>query len=119
MATGSFPAAPDTVNVSPTRIRLRHAYTQAALRPNLTGMASLLACVPQEELVRRAKLLDEAALSSIFDAYYPRVYNNSLLQLRDAQAAEDLASDVILRVLESITRYHPRGVPSYLPGYSG
>src|SRR3989442_9779514 len=24
MATGSFPAAPDTVNVSPTRIRLRH-----------------------------------------------------------------------------------------------
>ena len=79
----------------------------------MTGMASLLACVPEEELVRRAKMLDEAALSSIFDAYYPRVYNYSLIQLRDAQAAEDLASDVILRVLESITRYHPRGVPLF------
>jgi hypothetical protein len=47
-------------------------------------MASLLVCVPQEELVRRAKMLDEAALSSIFDPYYPRVYNCGLLQLRDA-----------------------------------
>ena len=74
-------------------------------------MASLLACVPEEELIRRAKMLDEVALSSIFDAYYPRVYNYGLLQLRDAQGADDLASDVMLRVLESITRYHPRGVP--------
>jgi len=42
-------------------------------------------------------MLDEAALSSIFDAYYPRVYNyDGLLQLRDAQGAQDLASDVML-----------------------
>ena len=58
----------------------------------------------EEELVRRAKTLDEAALSSIFDTYYPRVYNYGFLELRDAQGAEDLASDVMLRVLESIPR---------------
>ncbi len=60
-------------------------------------MATLLACIPEEDLVRRANMLDEAALSSIFDAYYPRVYNyDGLLQLRDAQGAQDLASDVML-----------------------
>jgi RNA polymerase sigma-70 factor, ECF subfamily len=77
----------------------------------LTGTASLVASDREEELVRRAKTLDDAALSCIFDTYYPRVYNYGLLQLRDAQGAEDLASDVMLRVLESISRYHQRGAP--------
>ena len=63
------------------------------------------------ELVRRAQAYEEDALSALFDIYYPKVYNYGLLQLRDAQTAEDLASDVMLRVLESITRYQPRGVP--------
>jgi len=80
-------------------------------RDEVDETASLLTSDREEELVTRAKTLDEAALSSIFDAYYPRVYNYGLLQLRDAQGAEDLASDVMLRVLESISRYHPRGAP--------
>jgi RNA polymerase sigma-70 factor (ECF subfamily) len=63
------------------------------------------------ELVRRAQAYEEDALSAVFDIYYPKIYNYGLLQLRDAQAAEDLASDVMLRVLESIERYQPRGVP--------
>ena len=63
------------------------------------------------ELVRRAQAYEEDALSSVFDVYYPKVYNYGLMQLRDVQSAEDLASDVMLRVLESISRYEPRGVP--------
>lgn len=63
------------------------------------------------ELVRQAQAYEEDALSALFDIYYPKLYNYGLLQLRDAQAAEDLASDVMLRVLESIPRYQPRGVP--------
>jgi RNA polymerase sigma-70 factor (ECF subfamily) len=39
------------------------------------------------------------------------VYNYGLIQLREVPAAEDLASDVMLRVLESISRYQSRGVP--------
>lgn len=65
----------------------------------------------EEELVRRAQALDDEALSLIFDSFYPRVYNYGLIQLREVHAAEDLASDVMLRVLESIPRYLPRGVP--------
>lgn len=63
------------------------------------------------DLVRQAQAYEEDALSALFDIYYPKLYNYGLLQLRDAQAAEDLASDVMLRVLESIPRYQPRGVP--------
>jgi RNA polymerase sigma-70 factor (ECF subfamily) len=63
------------------------------------------------DLVTRAQAYDEAALSGLFDIYYPKVYSYGLLQLRDVQGAEDLASDVMLRVLESISRYQSRGVP--------
>ena len=63
------------------------------------------------DVVKRAQAYDEQALSRLFDLYYPKVYNYGLIQLRDVQAAEDLASDVMLRVLESIPRYQSRGVP--------
>jgi RNA polymerase sigma-70 factor (ECF subfamily) len=65
----------------------------------------------EDALVRRARALDEVALSSLFDTYYPKIYNYGLIQLQEAHAAEDLASDVMLKVLESIPRYRSRGVP--------
>jgi RNA polymerase sigma-70 factor (ECF subfamily) len=63
------------------------------------------------ELVQRAQTLDEAALASLYSAYYPRVYNYAFLQLGDIQAAEDLASEVMLKLLESIKKYRFRGTP--------
>lgn len=62
-------------------------------------------------LVERARALDEAALCSLFDTYYPKIYHYGLIQLQEAHAAEDLASDVILKVLESIPKYRSRGIP--------
>jgi RNA polymerase sigma-70 factor (ECF subfamily) len=84
---------------------------QAGARPPLISRLNPRQPSGEGELIGRAKTLDEAALSSIFDTYYPRVYNYGLIQLREIQAAEDLASDVMLRVLQSIPRYNPRGVP--------
>lgn len=63
------------------------------------------------ELVQRAQLLDEAALSELYSAYYPRIYNYAFLQLGDVQTAEDLASEVMLKVLESIKKYQYKGTP--------
>jgi RNA polymerase sigma-70 factor, ECF subfamily len=63
------------------------------------------------ELIRRAQAYDQDALSTVFHTYYPKIFNYGLVQLRDAQSAEDLASDVMLRVLESLPRYQRRGVP--------
>jgi RNA polymerase sigma-70 factor (ECF subfamily) len=63
------------------------------------------------DLIRRAQAYEEDALSAVFNIYYPKVYNYGLVQLHDVQSAEDLASDVMLRVLESLPRYQRRGVP--------
>ena len=80
-------------------------------RPPVPPKVHSLDLRAEEDLVTQAKKLDEAALSSIFDTYSPRVYNYGLIQLREVQAAEDLASDVMLRVLQSIPRYNVRGAP--------
>ena len=65
----------------------------------------------ERELVLRAKEMDEAALAALFKSYYPRVYAYGLVQLRDVQAAEDFASDVILRMMDGIGRYEFRDRP--------
>lgn len=63
------------------------------------------------ELVQHAQALEEGALADLYSTYYPRVYNYAFLQLGDIQAAEDLASEVMLKVLESIRKYRFRGTP--------
>lgn len=65
----------------------------------------------ERDLVRLAQTFDEEALSALFNIYYPRMYTYGLAQLRDVQAAEDFASDVILRVLDGIKRYRVREQP--------
>ncbi len=74
-------------------------------------MLGTVAANSDEHLVQGAQALDEAALCSLFDTYYPKIYNYGLIQLQEAHAAEDLASDVMLKVLESIPKYRSRGVP--------
>jgi RNA polymerase sigma-70 factor (ECF subfamily) len=59
----------------------------------------------ERDLVLRAQAFDETALSVLFASYYPRMYTYGLAQLRNVDAAEDFASDVILRVLDGIRRY--------------
>jgi len=74
-------------------------------------MLGTVAANSDELLVQGAQALDEAALCSLFDTYYPKVYNYGLIQLQETHAAEDLASDVMLKVLESIPKYRSRGIP--------
>ena len=63
------------------------------------------------QLVQRAQALEESALASLYSTYYPRIYNYAFLHLGDVQAAEDLASEVMLKLLESIQKYQFRGMP--------
>jgi len=65
----------------------------------------------EEELIRRAQEFDQEALSWLYELFYPKLYNYAYLQLGDVQQAEDLASEVLLRVLESLKGYRFRGVP--------
>ena len=62
-------------------------------------------------LVRRAQDHDEAALEALYQTYYPKIYNYAFLQMGDVQAAEDLASDVMLKMIESLHTYRLKGLP--------
>jgi len=63
------------------------------------------------DLVQRAQELDVSALTWLYQTYYPKVYNYAFLHLGDVATAEDLASDVMLKVLESLKDYRFRGIP--------
>jgi len=65
----------------------------------------------EREMIQRAQRLDKRALAWLYECYYPRVYSYVLLQLGDAQQAEDIASETMLKVLEALPRYRFRGVP--------
>ena len=65
----------------------------------------------EEELIRRAQEFDQEALDYLYQLFYPKLYNYAYLQLGDVHQAEDLASEVLLRVLESLKGYRFRGVP--------
>lgn len=67
--------------------------------------------IQEWDLIQRAQRFDQSALTSLYQVYYPRVYNYAFLQLGDVQAAEDLASDVMLKLLESLKNYKFKGVP--------
>ena len=63
------------------------------------------------ELVRRAQSYDEDAVRALYETYHSKIYNYAFLQLGDVQTAEDLASDVMLKMIESIQSYKFRGLP--------
>jgi len=63
------------------------------------------------DLVKRAQEFDEEAIEALYQTYYPKIYNYAFLQMGDVQASEDLASDVMLKMIESINKYHFRGLP--------
>ncbi len=69
------------------------------------------AVLAEWELIRRAKEYDEAALKKLYEIYYPKIYSYSFLQLGDVHAAEDLTSDVMLKMIESLGSYRFKGLP--------
>lgn len=69
------------------------------------------ALLQEWELIRRAQALEEEALAALYQTYYPKVYSYAFLHLGDVHAAEDLASEVMLKVLESLRSYRFKGLP--------
>jgi RNA polymerase sigma-70 factor (ECF subfamily) len=63
------------------------------------------------ELVRRAQSFDNDAVRQLYEKYFPKIYNYAFMQMGDVHAAEDLASDVMLKMIESINKYSFRGLP--------
>jgi RNA polymerase sigma-70 factor (ECF subfamily) len=64
-----------------------------------------------EALVERAQAGDRAALGAIYDRLAGRVYRFALFRVRSRADAEDLMQRTFLKMIESLPRYQPRGIP--------
>ncbi len=50
--------------------------------------------------------LDSQVIGAVYDKYFPEVYRYVRYRLNDEQVAEDIASDVFVRMLEAIQNNH-------------
>ncbi|HEY8921116.1 MAG TPA: sigma-70 family RNA polymerase sigma factor [Candidatus Limnocylindria bacterium] len=64
-----------------------------------------------EALVERARAGDQAAIGAIYDRLAGRVYRFALFRVGSRADAEDLMQRIFLKMIESLPRYQPRGVP--------
>jgi RNA polymerase sigma-70 factor (ECF subfamily) len=65
----------------------------------------------ERELIKRAKECDSSAFARLYECYYQDIYNYIYFRLPDASRAEDLTSEVFIKVLESIDSFTFRGFP--------
>lgn len=56
----------------------------------------------EKKLLERARSYDQDALGEIYDEYAPLIYNYLYRRVGDVQLAEDLTSEVFMRVLQAI-----------------
>lgn len=64
-----------------------------------------------EALVKRAQAGDQAAIGAIYDRLAGRVYRFALFRVGNRADAEDLMQRTFLKMIESLPRYQPRGIP--------
>jgi RNA polymerase sigma-70 factor (ECF subfamily) len=65
---------------------------------------------PERDLVDRARQGDREALGAIYDLYLTRIYRYVLTHVGSPSEAEDITSEVFLRVTEAISRFEWRDV---------
>jgi len=56
----------------------------------------------EHQLLARARRLDQDALCQIHDEYYTRLFRYALYRTGERELAEDIASEVMLRLLEGL-----------------
>ncbi len=64
----------------------------------------------QTDLILRARDGDPAVIGAIYERFRLSVFRYLYYRIGDRQAAEDLTSDVFLRMIRSIPAYRPRNV---------
>src|SRR5512133_3523529 len=58
--------------------------------------------LPEQNELESLKRLDAQIVSAVYDRYFPEVYRFVCYRLSDEHVAEDIASDVFVRLLEAV-----------------
>lgn len=64
-----------------------------------------------DALIRKAQNGDFASIETLHDRYRSSIYSYFYYRVEDAASAEDLTSEVFVRMVEKIDRYESRGKP--------
>jgi RNA polymerase sigma-70 factor (ECF subfamily) len=64
-----------------------------------------------DTLIARARDKDVAAIGTLYEHYWRMVFHFLYYQVGDQHTAEDLTTDVFLRMIQALPRYRQRGVP--------
>jgi RNA polymerase sigma-70 factor (ECF subfamily) len=65
----------------------------------------------ETQLIRQAQAGDHTALTALYDRYQPLIFTYLYYRLDDQATAEELTSEVFVRMVEKIDRYQLRGQP--------
>lgn len=68
------------------------------------GAAYLMTNFDEQRALEGLRSLDSQSIGAIYDHYFPEVYRYVLYRIGDEAIAEDIASDVFVRVLEASQR---------------
>ena len=65
----------------------------------------------EENIVRRAQQQDEEAFTTLYEEYFDKIYRYVTLKIGDRVEAEDVAQQVFVKALKSISSFKWKGVP--------
>ena len=78
------------------------------------GYTSVDALAPdfdEKAIVDAAQGGDQTALSALYDHYFPRVYRYVSTRLSTTEDAEDVTTEIFLRIIENLRSFAWRGLP--------
>lgn len=81
----------------------------------LHGISKMTSITEQQQPIARLEGLDQKAIGAVYDQYFSEVYRYVLYRVGDETLAEDMASDVFIRLLEAVKS--GRGPESNLKGW--
>ena len=74
-------------------------------------MDGTIAMLPNEAALAARAMAEPAAFVAIYDHYFPRVYNYVRYRVREADAADDITSEVFERAWVNMGRYRSERAP--------
>ena len=81
----------------------------------ILGLAFSVTNSEEQSILEGLKNLDSQVISVIYDRYFEDIYRFVFYRLNDEQAAEDVSSDVFVRLLEAVKKR--RGPQTNLKGW--
>ncbi len=79
------------------------------------GARQIMSVYDEDQTYTGLQSLDSQAIGAVYDQYFPEVYRYVRYRINDDTAAEDIASDVFMRLLEAVQKR--QGPRSSLKGW--